>query len=71
MRHTNIVTINVTEERFCVTEERFCVTEERFCTTEERLLATEEWFSVTEERFYFVYRLVLDAKPDRVDAVVG
>ena len=57
MRHTNIVTINATEERFCATEERFC--------------ATEEWFSVTEERFYFVYRLVLDAKPDKGDAVVG
>ena len=44
MRYTDIVTINVTEERFCATEERFC--------------ATEEWF-------IFVYRLVLDAKPDR------
>ena len=51
MRHTNIVTINATEERFCATEEWFSVTEERFC--------------VTEERFIFVYRLVLDAKPDR------
>ena len=58
MRHTNIVTINATEERFCATEERFC-------TTEERLLATEERFCATEERFIFVYRLVLDAKPDR------
>ena len=51
MIHTNIVTIYVTEERFCVKEERFCATEERFCAT--------------EERFIFVYRLVLDAKPDR------
>ena len=64
MRHTNIVTINATEERFCATEEWFSVTEEWFSVTEER-------FSVTEERFIFVYRLVLDAKPDRVDDVAG
>ena len=58
MRHTNIVTINATEERFCATEEWFSVTEERF-------LAKEERFCAKEERFIFVYRLVLDAKPDR------
>ena len=58
MRHTNIVTINATEKRFCATEERFCVKEERFCAKEER-------FCAKEERFIFVYRLALDAKPDR------
>ena len=58
MRYTNIVTINATEERCCATEERCCATEESFCATEER-------FCATEEKFIFVYRLALDANPDR------
>ena len=48
----------VTEERLLVNEERHLVTEERRLVTEERRLVNEEWF-------IFVYRLVLDAKPDR------
>ena len=36
----------------------------RFTVTEERVIVTEESFIVTERRFmFFVYRLVLDAKP--------
>ena len=34
-------------------------------------LGLERLIFVTEERFIFVYRLVLDAKPDGGDAVAG
>ena len=56
----------VVEERFLVTEEGFLVAEEVLFVMEERFLVTEKVFLVVEDKVcFFVYRLVLDAKPDR------
>ena len=57
----------VTEEVFLVMEERVLVTKEGFLVTGEVFLVMEEVFLVVEEKvcFFFVYRLALDAKPDR------
>ena len=41
------------------------------CYRGQRLLLQRTSLITTEERFIFVYRLVLDAKPVRVDDVAG
>ena len=61
MHLKNGIVYNIT-----VTEEVFLVTEEVFLVVEERFLVTEEVFLVVEDKVcFFVYRLALDAKPDR------
>ena len=56
----------VTGEVFLVMEERVLVTEEGFLVTGEVFLVMEEVFLVVEDKVcFFVYRLALDAKPDR------
>ena len=50
----------------------YCRRGKGFIATEGKvLLPPRKGFIATEGRFIFVYRLVLDAKPDRVDDVVG
>ena len=51
---------------------RVLVTEDSCIVTEDVFLVTGEVLLVVEDKVcFFVYRLVLDAKPVRVDAVAG
>ena len=53
-------------QHHCYVGQVFLVTEEVFLVVEEVFLVTEEVFLVVEEKVcFFVYRLALDAKPDR------
>ena len=52
------------QERNCI--QHHCYVGQVFLVTEEVFLVTEEVFLVVEEKVcFFVYRLALDAKPDR------